>query len=408
MNNNTLGAKFVFLLFVLMVWTVICAVAQSPDVYFEKGRQKAMNGELTEAIQDFTLAANFNPNNPEIYNARGIAYEKLGDYASAQADYERAMRLNPDSALALHNLRNLAAKMQSKGITVETGHYSNDSLRSQPAAQTTYQQPAAQTTYQQPAAQTTYQQPAAQTTYQQPAAQTTYQQPAAQTMYQQPVAQTTYQQPAAQTMYQQPAAISTSVYSSLPASLPKTNLSGQTSNTVNQMWASTPGSPPRFTAAGSQRYQTAPAYPYDSVFRQTPPAQTTGQTNEGYYSPLPTRTRPQTVNKPVSRTRIPALSALDQQIFIDPIAESYNFQGAKLNEYGRFNEAVSQFNEAIKAYPEYAIAYNNRGVAFANIGDFSSAVVDFNQALRLNPYYRDAQFNRERVLELAGNWVAQR
>jgi tetratricopeptide (TPR) repeat protein len=363
MNNNTLGAKFVFSLFVLMVCAAVYAVAQSPDVYFEKGRQKAMNGELTDAIQDFTLAANFNPYNPEIYNARGIAYEKLGDYASAQADYEHAMRLNPDSALTLHNLRNLAAKMQAKGITIETGNYSNDSLRSQPAAQTTYQQPAAQTAY---------------------------------------------QQPAAQTAYQQPAAISRSAYSSVPVSLPKTNLSGQTGNTVNPVWASTPGSPPRFTAADSQQYQTTPAYPYGSVFRQTPPVQTTGQTNEGYYSPIPTRTRPQTVINPASKTRIPALSNLDQQIFIDPVAESYNFQGTKLNEYGRFNEAVSQFNEAIKAYPEYAIAYNNRGVAFANIGDFSSAAVDFNQALRLNPYYRDAQFNRERVLERTGSRVAKR
>ncbi|MDR1149299.1 MAG: tetratricopeptide repeat protein [Spirochaetaceae bacterium] len=411
MNNNTFGAKFAFSLFALIVLATVCAVAQSANEYFEKGRLKSMNGEFAEAIQDFTFAANLNPNNPDIYNARGIAYEKLGDYASAQSDYEYAMNLNPDSAFTLHNLRNLAAKMQAKGITIATEYDLSGSFRSQPAAQPVYQQSTAQSAYQQPAVQPAYQQSTAQSAYQQPAVQPVYRQSTAQSAYQQPAAQPAYVMPAAaQTRQGGVIPVNRTVDSYVPVSATKTNLPGQTSNTVNQARVSTPGSPPRFTQSASQQYQTPPVYPYGSMFRQTLPAQKIEQTNEGYnYSTPQSQTRPQTVINPTSKTRITALSNLEQQIFIDPIAGIYNLQGIKLNEYGRFNEAVLQFSEAIKIYPEYAIAYNNRGVAFANIGDFSNAAADFNQALRLNPYYRDAQFNRERAITVTGSTrVAQR
>jgi Flp pilus assembly protein TadD len=342
MNNNTLGAKFVFSIFILTFLTVVCAVAQSGGVYYlEKGRLNARKGEIAEAINDFTLAAALTPDNPDIYNARGIAYEKCGDYAAARADYEHALSINPGSAEALHNLRNLAAKIEAKETSVNLPPSYNGSSYS-------------------------------------------------------------HSSPAYQPWRE--SAVRDTAYSS--ASNPKTNLSGQAAYTGSTARGSASGVQPNFTPDASRQYQTLSPNAYDSLFRQTLPAQKSARPSEefGSYSSVQSWNRPQVVGAPAAKARIPARSALDQQIFIDPVAESYNLQGTKLNEYGRFNEAILQFSEAVKIYPEYAIAYNNRGVAFANMGDFFSAAADFKKALRLNPYYRDAQFNHERT----NNWIAQR
>jgi tetratricopeptide (TPR) repeat protein len=93
----------------------------------------------------------------------------------------------------------------------------------------------------------------------------------------------------------------------------------------------------------------------------------------------------------------PEYNAQIRKTFIDATAENCNNYGVALNSYGRFEEAILKFTEAVEIYPEYAIAYNNRGVAYAAIGDAVRATEDFTRALRINPYYYDAQVNYQRI-----------
>ncbi|NET62375.1 MAG: tetratricopeptide repeat protein, partial [Symploca sp. SIO2E6] len=41
---------------------------------------------------------------------------------------------------------------------------------------------------------------------------------------------------------------------------------------------------------------------------------------------------------------------------------------------------MADFNQALKIYPEDALAYNNRGVAYSDKGELDQAIADFNQA----------------------------
>jgi tetratricopeptide (TPR) repeat protein len=62
--------------------------------------------ELTKKIQQ-------DPENPLLYNDRGIAYYNKGDYDKAIADYTEAIRLDPKFAIAYKN-RSLAYKAKGK------------------------------------------------------------------------------------------------------------------------------------------------------------------------------------------------------------------------------------------------------------------------------------------------------
>jgi tetratricopeptide (TPR) repeat protein len=139
------------------------------------------------------------------------------------------------------------------------------------------------------------------------------------------------------------------------------------------------------------------------VFKRDPATEAQGRLRppEGYHSPVQPDSKRGT---PQSSESIAAqggktseAAAPAQKISIDPVAEIYNKHGADLYRHGRYDEAILQFNEAIKTSPNYAIAYNNRGLAFAVKGDLESAASDFAQALRINPYYYDAQFNHSLV-----------
>ena len=51
--------------------------------------------DFDRAIADYDAALRLEPNNPHIYNSRGIAYRRKGEYDRAIADYAAAIRLDP-------------------------------------------------------------------------------------------------------------------------------------------------------------------------------------------------------------------------------------------------------------------------------------------------------------------------
>jgi len=76
--------------------------------------------------------------------------------------------------------------------------------------------------------------------------------------------------------------------------------------------------------------------------------------------------------------------------------------GFALAHAGRTQEAVGEYQEALRLKPSMAEAHNNLGVAFLQLGRPQEAVAECEQAVRINPRYPEAHHNLGVALERAG------
>ena len=75
----------------------------SVETHILRGWVKGGLGNYEGAIADFDAAIRLNPNHAEAYYNRGLAKGQLGQYSAAILDYEIAIQLKPDFALAYLN-----------------------------------------------------------------------------------------------------------------------------------------------------------------------------------------------------------------------------------------------------------------------------------------------------------------
>src|ERR1700709_1240603 len=71
--------------------------------YSNRGVEWKAKGEIAKAIADYDEAIKNDPQQSAAYNNRGIAYAAAADYEKAIADYDEAVKLNPAYASALNN-----------------------------------------------------------------------------------------------------------------------------------------------------------------------------------------------------------------------------------------------------------------------------------------------------------------
>jgi tetratricopeptide (TPR) repeat protein len=59
-------------------------------------------------------------------------------------------------------------------------------------------------------------------------------------------------------------------------------------------------------------------------------------------------------------------------------------RGYELRTAGQYNEAVSAFDRAIDANPNWPLAYFGRGASFEDEGDSERAAADYRRCIELN------------------------
>jgi tetratricopeptide (TPR) repeat protein len=88
------------------------------------------------------------------------------------------------------------------------------------------------------------------------------------------------------------------------------------------------------------------------------------------------------------------------------IAWSYNRRGQVKAEAGQDQEAILDFNDAVRADANCWRALHNRGVLLAQSGHFEKAFDDFSRTIKLNPQFAKAYSNRAALFMVANNMKA--
>ena len=69
-------------------------------------------------------------------------------------------------------------------------------------------------------------------------------------------------------------------------------------------------------------------------------------------------------------------------------------RGNRLNDEGKYAEAIADYTKAIELDPNYAIAYNNLGNPYHNLNKYEKAIEYYTKAIELDPKYAIAYSNR--------------
>jgi len=129
--------------------------------------------------------------------------------------------------------------------------------------------------------------------------------------------------------------------------------------------------------------------------------------------PAPAQAEPA---RPAAPPPVAGLSAMDTAVpldykgVVDRLSVTPN-NTALLNElgnilvqHGRLQQAVVQYEKALKLQPALAITWNNLGVARTAQGKFADGESAYRRAIKLNPAYALAYYNLGANLDQRGNF----
>jgi tetratricopeptide (TPR) repeat protein len=89
-----------------------------------------------------------------------------------------------------------------------------------------------------------------------------------------------------------------------------------------------------------------------------------------------------------------AILDFNEAIKIYPINQAYHQRGRAYKSLSRFNEAILDFDAAIKLDPKFIYSYYERGNANIGLGKFQEAILDYNEAIKLDRKFNPAYVGR--------------
>lgn len=105
----------------------------------------------------------------------------------------------------------------------------------------------------------------------------------------------------------------------------------------------------------------------------------------------------------IKQSRHKSHKGLGEAGLIALVTTAYYNRGIAKMELGRFQDAIADYDRAIKIMPDFALAYNNRGVAKYELGRFEDAIADYNKAIKIMPDFAPAYYNRGAAKEKLGD-----
>jgi protein O-mannosyl-transferase len=100
-----------------------------------------------------------------------------------------------------------------------------------------------------------------------------------------------------------------------------------------------------------------------------------------------------------------AVRQYDEALRIEPdLALAHNNLGSALNSLGRFDDAIPHFAKTLALEPRNASAYSNLGNALAGRGEFNAAIAQYRTALEITPDYATAHYNLALALARCGQF----
>ncbi|MGA9111866.1 MAG: tetratricopeptide repeat protein [Smithella sp.] len=112
MKKSLFTLSLIFLLFAPSIFaeTVPDIPAGTAEEYYNRGNSFEKQGNLAQAISDYTNAIKVYSKYTKAYYNRGKAYGKQGNFSEAIADYNKAVEINPEFTEAYYNLGNAYEK----------------------------------------------------------------------------------------------------------------------------------------------------------------------------------------------------------------------------------------------------------------------------------------------------------
>jgi tetratricopeptide (TPR) repeat protein len=90
-----------------------------------------------------------------------------------------------------------------------------------------------------------------------------------------------------------------------------------------------------------------------------------------------------------------ALAEFETALRLNPDdADLYWIRGSCYRDQGRLDEALTDYGFALQITPDYAQVYNDRGNTYSALGRYEEALADYNHALSLDPKLVQAYSNR--------------
>lgn len=92
-------------------YTRALSLSPNADIYSERAVSYFHNDQLKESLEDMNRAQELEPERSYRYASRAYIKDAMGDVEGAIRDYEKAIELDPDDAIAHNNLGLLIEKL---------------------------------------------------------------------------------------------------------------------------------------------------------------------------------------------------------------------------------------------------------------------------------------------------------